>query len=481
MEEFWESQWVTGESLRQLRSHFKQFLSRGLDTDHPGIRFDPDLSSKKDTPETTLRMANSAGGELRRVTIRSGPNQDKKVQEFLEECLETDWPEEGMIQETGNEKSVLPHREIILSHAGHFKGNWEWFEGASVSLTELSFTKLGFPFIEFLCPNETPAELEWLRDGRHAVQEFPAQEAQISGRSWKICPDQRAMALPILAFCMSQVIHGHDLPTHQVAQYAATFPQRYTGPWPTTTWTNWSVVGKKMLYAQFHIRYLSTSKSKIVNSEHECPGLEFKREWGTTATPEFPIVETRLSIAILTSLWHPPPYYTLVTLTDDPEFSVDCIENPKTWEAMGFRPCEVSTGIVIYQVAISRLIIEWSEKWNTTLNSIMSIYKFEIGNILDPETHKRILSGHSDDKMARSIARQLLFRSRHMIRESTDDLHSFVNDLNNSISRIVPESVRENWNVLFGRHQRFQDKLIERIESKLAELDSIDISVRSGI
>jgi hypothetical protein len=66
-----------------------------------------------------------------------------------------------------------------------------------------------------------------------------------------------------------------------------------------------------------------------------------------------------------------------------------------------------------------------------------------------------------------------------MIRESADDLSSFVNDLNNSIAKIAPESVSENWKTLLAYHGKMHGKLIERIERKLAEMDSIDSSVRN--
>jgi hypothetical protein len=60
------------------------------------------------------------------------------------------------------------------------------------------------------------------------------------------------MNLSILAFSMSQVVLGHDLPTTRVAQCGAAFLHRYTGPWPTTTWINWCGVSEKMLHVQFN-------------------------------------------------------------------------------------------------------------------------------------------------------------------------------------------------------------------------------------
>jgi hypothetical protein len=89
------------------------------------------------------------------------------------------------------------------------------------------------------------------------------------------------------------------------------------------------------------------------------------------------------------------------------------------------------------------------------------------------------LSGDLDVEEKRFVARQLLFRSQNMIRESEDDLSSLVNDLNNSIAKIAPESVRENWETLFAYHRGIQRKLIKRIERRLAEMDSIDLSVQN--
>jgi hypothetical protein len=45
---------------------------------------------------------------------------------------------------------------------------------------------------------------------------------------------------------------------------------------------------------------------------------------------------------------------------------------------MGFKPCQEFTGVVIFQLAVSRVITEWGEKWNATLNRFMSMFKFEV-------------------------------------------------------------------------------------------------------
>jgi hypothetical protein len=47
---------------------------------------------------------------------------------------------------------------------------------------------------------------------------------------------------------------------------------------------------------------------------------------------------------------------------------------------MGFKPYQTFTGLVNFQFAISQMITEWGEKWNATLNSIMSAFKFKVLN-----------------------------------------------------------------------------------------------------
>lgn len=66
-----------------------------------------------------------------------------------------------------------------------------------------------------------------------------------------------------------------------------------------------------------------------------------------------------------------------------------------------------------------------------------------------------------------------------MIREFRGDLSSLANDLNKSTPKIAPESVAKNWETLLAYHSGIQDKLIDRIERTLAEMDCIDASVRT--
>ena len=139
-----------------------------------------------------------------------------------------------------------------------------------------------------------------------------------------------------LAFSASQVILGHDLDIGQVAECAVLFPKRYTGPWPTTPWTNWCCVGDTRLHVQFHVRYLSPLRNAITDSDPRPrhSGLRFERDVsridGLRGSTEFSIVETRSSITILTSLWHQLLYYSIVTLTDTPGFALDNIEDQTT-------------------------------------------------------------------------------------------------------------------------------------------------------
>jgi hypothetical protein len=144
------------------------------------------------------------------------------------------------------------------------------------------------------------------------------------------------------------VILGHDLAIREVAECAVVFPKRYAGPWPTTPWTNWCCVGDTMLHVQFHVRYLSPLRNALTDSDPKpkYSGLRFERDWWRIFAPsnEFSVVETRSSIAILTSLWHQLPYYSMVTLSDTPGFSLDCIEDQITWNAMDLSPRQEFAG-----------------------------------------------------------------------------------------------------------------------------------------
>jgi hypothetical protein len=75
-----------------------------------------------------------------------------------------------------------------------------------------------------------------------------------------------------------------------------------------------------------------------------------------------------------------------------------------------------------------------------------------------------MLSGAPDVEERRFIVRQLLLRSQNMIRESADDISSLVNDLNNSIDKIIPKAIRENWGPLLASHQGIRDKFIDHRE-----------------
>jgi hypothetical protein len=185
-----------------------------------------------------------------------------------------------------------------------------------------------------------------------------------------------------MAFSSSQVILGHDLDIVEVAECAIVFPKRYAGPWPTTPWTNWCCVGNTRLHVQFHVRYLSPQRNAITDSDlkRKYSGLRFERDgWRIFGeSTEYSIVETRSSIAILTSLWHHLPYYSMVTLTDTSGFSLDYTEDQMTWNDVGLSPCHEFAGVTIFQLAVRRLITEWGEQWNSTLKLITSMPRVQV-------------------------------------------------------------------------------------------------------
>jgi hypothetical protein len=139
-----------------------------------------------------------------------------------------------------------------------------------------------------------------------------------------------------------------------------------------------------MFHAQFHIRYWSIEENTITRSDAKptCTGLRFNRDYGRTVgfalIPEFPIIETRSSVAMITSLWQKHPPYTMVTLTDTAVFNPDCIAEQKLWAAIGLEMCDESGGIAIFQAAVGGLITEWGHQWAAVLGQITATSKYEV-------------------------------------------------------------------------------------------------------
>lgn len=204
-----------------------------------------------------------------------------------------------------------------------------------------------------------------------------------------IRPEGPVMPLSTFAFSLSQVILGHDLDVDGVAQCAVVFPKRFAGVWPRTPWTNWCCMGNFTLHVQFHVRYLLPSTAPVISAldaTPNCSGLRLVRDGGYNlrfcthqATGLF---ESRSSVAILTSIWHQFPHYSMVTFTDTPGFSTDCIDDQTTWATLGISPCDEFAGIAIFQLTVGRLITEWHKWWTLTLNYITSISQEKVRNFL---------------------------------------------------------------------------------------------------
>jgi hypothetical protein len=118
-----------------------------------------------------------------------------QTRKLLKTYLEEGWLNE-MIEGNRNGKEHLKLcQEKLLLDPGHFRGSWNFFKGASVTVTELSFTKLGFPSIEFRASTDTLKEPQWTKLEKRIVGEpYVEPQESISGRSWYVCnllPDTR--------------------------------------------------------------------------------------------------------------------------------------------------------------------------------------------------------------------------------------------------------------------------------------------------
>ncbi|KNB19984.1 hypothetical protein FOXG_17248 [Fusarium oxysporum f. sp. lycopersici 4287] len=494
--EFWKKQRLTNSVSQDLLMAAKSVLLRGPDPDLLGVRAYPDFTNKDDIPDTTLCIAEqNEMGQLiyKELSLPVEPSDCEKSSEIwplVEQSIEGGWPEEmpatkqdwsettdldspkssdvsdileGPMAED-SDRAKLAYMATLRRHPGHFVGDWSFFNDALVTLAELSFTPLGFPSVEFgkdragLFPN--------LRRGR----------PDIFGRSWTIRPNGRIMPWRIFAFALSQVTLGHDLHMEEVAECATVFLKRYVCTWPTTPWTNWCCTGNTMFHAQFHIRYWSIEENTITrsNAKPTCTGLRFNRDYGRTvgfaSIPEFPIIETRSAVAMITSLWQKHPPYTMVTLTDTAVFNPDCIAEQKLWAAIGLEMCDESGGIAIFQAAVGGLITEWGHQWAAVLGQITATSKYEVRDILD--VTKRGLNSSKVEPKTWYALRQLLLKSQDTIKELSRDLHSHANDLDRSISVITNNpTLSANWKALFAYHEKIEDNLLRRIQKKLADLD----------
>jgi hypothetical protein len=161
------------------------------------------------------------------------------------------------------------------------------------------------------------------------------------------------------------------------------FAKRYAGLWPSTKWTRWCCLGQSICHLQFHIRYLFNSDIAFtrLNPERQPEGLSLCREKAQVSPgmgQGFPFVESRVAIAINTSVDSNLPYFSMVTLTDSRKLCLDNFKGNQAWSDVKLSPCGKFTGIAVFQRAICCLLTEWSEKWNSVLDSFRKLVKARV-------------------------------------------------------------------------------------------------------
>jgi hypothetical protein len=196
--------------------------------------------------------------------------------------------------------------------------------------------------------------------------------------------EEAALNFTLLAFILSQVTLDHDIKIEEVGYCGVVFAKRYADPWPTAKWTRWCCRGNHMCHLQFHIRYISTSDTAITRliPKYQSEGLRFHREkhpgFSLGARQDFSFVESRVAIAINTSLDSNFAYYSMVKLTDSHRLCLDDFEDSQTWSDINLSLYGHFAGVAVFQVAICRLLREWGRRWNLVLDSISNILKVRV-------------------------------------------------------------------------------------------------------
>ena len=182
------------------------------------------------------------------------------------------------------------------------------------------------------------------------------------------------MGFATLAFVLYQTTLGHDLEPEEVGYCAMVFAQRYAVIWPSTNWTRWCCLGKRIWHIQFHLRYFSVpdKAASLWTPQDLSKGLLICRQQGQIFSfekgHEISFIERRIAVAINTSLDSNFAYYSMIILSD---------HHPTTWlddleghHQIELNICEQFIGIGIFQVALLHLLIEWNKEWNCFLDSI---------------------------------------------------------------------------------------------------------------
>jgi len=181
------------------------------------------------------------------------------------------------------------------------------------------------------------------------------------------------MGFAVLAFVLCQATLGHDLEPDEVGYCAMVFAQRYAVTWPSTNWTRWCCLGKRICHIQFHLRYFSVSDKAASprTPQDRSEGLSICRQQGRIFSFEkghkISFIERRMAVAINTSLDSNFACYSMVMLSDHHTIRLNDLEGCHRIE---LNICEQFIGIAIFQVALLHLLTEWNKGWNCFLDSI---------------------------------------------------------------------------------------------------------------
>lgn len=348
--------------------------------------------------------------------------------------------------------------------AGYIRGRWpkrfggdhEYemgsLQGTVIHLIESYYHDIGLPkLIDRWFPNSIPV-VPQLVLGK-----------EIYGRIWCVSPTEPSMCFAVLAFVLCQATLGHDLEPEEVGYCAMVFAQRYAVIWPSTNWTRWRCLGKRICHIQFHLRYFSVP-DKVASPrtpQDRSEGLLICRQQGQIFSfekgHEISFIERRIAVATNTSLDSNFACYSMVMLSDHPTTCLNDLEGRRRIE---LNICEQFIGIAIFQVALLHLLNEWNKGWNCFLNSIM------IDDVLD----LRKLEEFMPDRVVREQELFSLLRiqraAEERIYESVKDLETLVEDSNASTAAIAPKIVSGNWETLTEYQNGAKTRLLERIEKE---------------
>lgn len=152
---------------------------------------------------------------------------------------------------------------------------------------------------------------------------------------------------------------------------------RYTGIWPSTNWKRWCCLSARVCHLQFHIRYFSTAI--LPSTQDRSEGLLLSRKLGQfSSAREEKHVESRVAIAMNTTLDSNPAYYSMVILADHDTNFLDHVEGS---DGIKLSPNKKFIGITVFQVVILHLLNEGNRKWAVFLESIKTVLYEEVCDV----------------------------------------------------------------------------------------------------